>query len=328
MSLSRIRQNRLVLALIVGWATQPFTVGAVTSAITSAQIIASALSPQCMEYKVVGICYWLFCTPVGCTVKTSVKVHHFIPNAVVSSYNEAGGNPWVEVAFMGPVLPGIADGGGANEQKRSRRKDNLHFKNADAIGHPALASPAFNNFTGQMGYTCASSATPMMPYLLSTLDAVVWRSGLPESFFPEAITPGLREIGSTVAGSMWGNVYPRSGFVTQTNDYKAAAVVAQRAADIITRVGQLHVYQPMVDMPKPGYWPPFPVLENTGMRNHKWQRLTPMPSMTCAVFPDITEITNINPLSLDGNYAWALWQPYSCCKQMGQTFLYSTGAAI
>ncbi|EAX3291719.1 TIGR03756 family integrating conjugative element protein, partial [Salmonella enterica] len=26
----------------------------------------------------------------------------------------------------------------------------------------------------------------------------------------------------------------------------------------------------------------------------------------------------------NGNYAWALWQPYSCCKRRGQTFLYST----
>jgi hypothetical protein len=42
---------------------------------------------------------------------------------------------------------------------------------------------------------------------------------------------------------MWGNVYPRSGFVSQTDDDKASAVVAQRVADIITRAGQPHVYQ-------------------------------------------------------------------------------------
>ncbi len=95
-----------------------------------------------------------------------------------------------------------------------------------------------------------------MPYLLSTLDAVMWRSGLPESFYPEALTPGLREIGSTTGGNMWGNVYPRSGFVTQVDDYKAAAVVAQRAADVVTRTGQIHVYQPMTASASPGYWPP------------------------------------------------------------------------
>ncbi|EBW3293909.1 TIGR03756 family integrating conjugative element protein [Salmonella enterica subsp. enterica serovar Bijlmer] len=310
------RRHQLGIALALGCAAQPFAAGA----ITSAQIIASALSPQCLEYKVVGICYWLLCTPVGCVVKTSTKVRHYIPNAVVSSYNQTGSNPWIEMAALGVNLPG-AQGGGANEQKRIERKDNLHFKNADAIGHPALAASVFNKFMGQMGgYTCSSQATALMPYMVSTLDATMWRSGLPESFYPEAMTPGVREIGSTLVGNMWGNVYPRSGFVTQTNDYKAAAVVAQRVADIITRIGQFHIYQPMVSIPLPGYWPPMPVFENTATLNHKWQRLSPVTSMTCAVFPDI-----VNPIALDGNYAWALWQPYSCCKRMGQTFLYSTG---
>ncbi|EGH26716.1 hypothetical protein PSYMO_36725, partial [Pseudomonas amygdali pv. mori str. 301020] len=40
---------------------------------------ASTLSPDCLEYKVVGICYWLLCTPFGCKVKTSTKVRHFVP---------------------------------------------------------------------------------------------------------------------------------------------------------------------------------------------------------------------------------------------------------
>lgn len=28
-------------------------------------------------------------------------------------------------------------------------------------------------------------------------------------------------------------------------------------------------------------------------------------------------------LSEKGNYAWALWRPYKCCKRRSQTFLYS-----
>ncbi|HCM1946042.1 TPA: TIGR03756 family integrating conjugative element protein [Salmonella enterica subsp. salamae serovar 30:g,m,s:e,n,x] len=309
-----LRRHQLGISLALGCAAHPFAAGA----INSAQIIASALSPQCLEYKIVGICYWLLCTPVGCVVKTSTKVRHYIPNAVVSSYNQTGSNPWTEMSFLGTGLSGIAEGGGANEQKRTERKDNLQFKNADVIGHPALAAPVFNKFMGQMGYTCSGPATAMMPYLLSTLDAVMWRSGLPESFYPEALTPGLREIGSTTGGNMWGNVYPRSGFVTQVDDYKTAAVVAQRAADVVTRTGQIHVYQPMTASARPGYWPPSPVMENTGTRNHKWQQLAPSLSTSCAVFPD-----SPNPVATDGNYAWALWQPYSCCKRRGQTFLYS-----
>ncbi|MEY8504249.1 TraU family protein, partial [Proteus faecis] len=61
------------------------------------------------------------------------------------------------------------------------------------------------------------------------------------------------------------------------------------------------------------------VTENTGTKNHKWQRLSPGLKNSCAVFPDES-----GPQAQDGNYAWALWQPYSCCKRMGQKFLYST----
>lgn len=34
------------------------------ASINSAAIVASSLSPQCLEYKVVGICYWLLLAAV------------------------------------------------------------------------------------------------------------------------------------------------------------------------------------------------------------------------------------------------------------------------
>uniref|UniRef100_UPI001ABD3493 TraU family protein n=10 Tax=Bacteria TaxID=2 RepID=UPI001ABD3493 len=56
-------------------------------ALNTTAIVASVASPDCLEYRVVGICYWLYCTWGGCTVRTSVKVRHYIPDAVVSSYS-------------------------------------------------------------------------------------------------------------------------------------------------------------------------------------------------------------------------------------------------
>lgn len=128
--------------------------------LNSLQIVQSALSLQCMEYKITGMCYWLFCTLYGCTVKTSVKVRHYIPDAVVSAYNQTSGNPWSEMALAGTGIAGLAEGGGANEQKRQGHKTNLRFKNTDVIGHPALASPLFNQFSGAMGMTCAGGGVP------------------------------------------------------------------------------------------------------------------------------------------------------------------------
>lgn len=300
---------------------------ATQAAINTAQIVASSLSPACIQWRVSGICYWLFCSWHGCSVKTSVKVTHFLPQTVVSTYHGLGGNPWSDMAQIS-ALPGglentvtstlsnVTTGGGNHTiQVAGKRSTHLRFKYADAIGHPATTL-----IGGQIpGYSCKSAATPLMLYFLSTLDTVAWRSGLPESFYPEALIPGLRELGNQLTGNMWGNLYPRAGFVTQVDEDKAAAVVAQRVADIITRTGQPHVYQPLTGQRRDGYWPPPPVAENTGTKNHQWQRLSPQLSQSCAVFPD-----GSHTAATAGNQAYALWQPYSCCKRRGQRFLSST----
>ncbi|MFU7556759.1 TIGR03756 family integrating conjugative element protein, partial [Pseudomonas paraeruginosa] len=39
-------------------------------ALNTATIVSSVMSPDCLEYRVVGICYWLYCTYGGCSVRT------------------------------------------------------------------------------------------------------------------------------------------------------------------------------------------------------------------------------------------------------------------
>ncbi|MEX5567344.1 TIGR03756 family integrating conjugative element protein [Pseudomonas syringae] len=282
-------------------------------ALDTGSITSSVLSPNCLEYRVVGICFWLLCTPFGCTVKTSTKVRHFIPELVLSSYATTGNNPWTEIATLSSPISG-AEGGG-NLLTPNTHRDNLpRFKNVDGIGHPGgwIAT----QLASQSGYACASGATAFMPYYLSTLDSLAWRHGIPESFYPESLMPGIREIGRQASGNMWGNVYPRQGFLVQPDDFKAAAVMAQRAGDVITRNWQPHVYVPLTPAQRDGYWPPGPIIENDAS-THKWQLLYPQVQPTCVIFPS-------DPVqSADGGYAWSLWRPYSCCKREGQTFLFS-----
>lgn len=287
-----------------------------TAAINSAAISASALSPTCLEYKVVGICYWLLCTPFGCSVKTSTKVRHYIPDAVVSAYANTGDNPWSEMSPLG--TPTVAAQGGNDGTTNHNAENNItKFKEADVIGHPGAMM--FNKFASSYGYSCQGATSPMMPYMVSTLDFLAWRHGVPEVVYPESLVPGRREVGGTLSGDLWGNVYPRSGTVLQADDFKAAAVIAQRAGDITTRVGQPHIYRPIRALPKPGYWPAGDLLEGDA-KTGKWQQLTPTLSPTCAVFPN----NEPNVQAVDEAYAWALWRPYSCCKRRGQTFLGST----
>jgi integrating conjugative element protein (TIGR03756 family) len=282
-------------------------------ALNTPTIVSSALSPDCLEYRVVGICYWLLCTITGCSVETSVKVRHYVPDAVVSSYSNTGETPWTEVRAMSMPNP-TARGGGDGTTNHDNENNLAKFKNADVIGHPA--GLVFSQFAGAMGYTCEGAGTPFMPYLLSTLDTIAWRYNMPEALYPEALIPGLREIGKRTTFNLWGNVYPRGGFLHQTDDYKAGAVVAQRAGDIVTRHGQVHVYQPLVASSRDGYWPAGALMESDASTG-KWQELTPTRSNSCAVFPH----NGSRVQARQGDYAWTLWRPYSCCQRQGQTFL-------
>jgi len=252
-------------------------------ALNTATIVGSVASPDCLEYRVVGICYWLYCTWTGCTVRTSVKVRHYIPDAVVSSYSNTGENPWIEVRAMSTPNPGVE---------------------------------VFNQFVSSSGYFCEGAGTAFMPYLLSTLDTLAWRYNVPEMAFPEALIPGMREVGARSTLNLWGNVYPRGGFLHQTDDHKAGAVVAQRAGDVVTRRGQIHVYQPLLANSRPGYWPAGALMEGDASTG-KWQELTPVLSSSCTVFPRSGFLTQAQ----QGDYAWALWRPYACCERRGQVFL-------
>uniref|UniRef100_UPI000A84210C TraU family protein n=1 Tax=Burkholderia pseudomallei TaxID=28450 RepID=UPI000A84210C len=99
--------------LALRWGSALVLLGTTMSAfaIDTATLIASVLSPDCLAWRIVGVCYWLSCSTFGCTVQTSVKVRHYVPDAVVSSYSRTGSNPWTEVSFMSAPLP-FAQGGG------------------------------------------------------------------------------------------------------------------------------------------------------------------------------------------------------------------------
>ncbi|WP_110972528.1 TIGR03756 family integrating conjugative element protein [Pseudomonas huaxiensis] len=303
--IERLPSHGLFLILISGHGT--------ASALDLGTVVASASSPQCLQYRVVGVCYWLLCTKFGCKVRKSPKVSHYVPDAVVSSYASTGENPWQPARHYSPVSNDARSGGGGTT---SHSYENVlsKFKNADVIGHPAGAM--FSQFANRSGYVCAGAGTPLTPFYLSTLDSIAWRFNIPEAVFPEALTPGLREIGSRSSQNLWGAIYPRGGFLHQVDDYKAAAVVAQRAGDIVTRRGQAHVYQPLLAKPKDGYWPAGP-LQESDANSGTWQELTPTLSKTCTTFPH----TDPQVQAQRGDYAWTLWRPYSCCERKGQTYL-------
>ena len=67
--------------------------------LTTVQLIQRTLQgvtqDSCLHYRVKGLCYWLVCDTVHCHVKTTLKVSHYLPDAVVSVYRNKNSNPWV-----------------------------------------------------------------------------------------------------------------------------------------------------------------------------------------------------------------------------------------
>ena len=297
--------------------------------ISTSDIVSAAASASCIDYRLTGICFWLRCTSNSCDVETSPKIGHHNPDLVVSAHNGAGNNPWseansitggVSTSAIGSILNAAAKvPAGSNRASTGDDLETLKFKGSDAIGHPVASIP--------IPYRCPSQATSLTPYFVSGTDAIAWRMGVPESVYPEALVPGRREIGNYPANT-WGSVYPRSGFIAQSSDAKAAAVIAQRVGDIVTRTGQPHVYQALSGSPNYNgrIWPPGGLEENTDKQG-SWQMLTPVESDSCSVFGenDTTSFAGWDggKQAVSANYAWTLWRPYQCCEREGQFFLYS-----
>ncbi|WP_207384493.1 TraU family protein, partial [Achromobacter xylosoxidans] len=87
-----------------------------------------------------------------------------------------------------------AQAGGDGTTNEDHENNLAKFKNSDVIGHPG--GEVFNQFASSSGYFCQGAGTAFMPYLLSTLDTLAWRYNVPEMAYPEALIPGMREVGA------------------------------------------------------------------------------------------------------------------------------------
>lgn len=309
--------------------------------ITTAEIVSKTTDAafSCMQWMPIGICFWLRCSIYDCDVETSLKVGHYNPDLVVSSYNELGGNPWEEIrsvlgsaqksaaaGLLGALMPvpiDVESAGNRTEGTTANRDHkNLIFREVDAIGHPLGSLSGIVSGTGML---CETETTSFVPYFQSSLDALSWRMAVPEMFYPASFIPGLREIGNWPLQT-WGGVYPRTGWTTQAEEPKAAAITAQRAGDIVTRTGQPHIYLPITELSSgQKVWSPGPLMEkdrSTGI----WQMLVPVTETSCDVFGanDLATATGWGGGKVDeeGDYVWNLWRPYKCCEQKG-VFLFS-----
>lgn len=332
-----VRYACFVTALILGHKSQAVELDSTT--LTLPDIATSfTLDPSCLNYCITGICVWLRCSIAGCEVKTSLRVSHYNPDLIVSVYDKPGDNPWQEAqALFGSLeksatknLVGLfhgADVGGSHrvEGGLSNTDQSLRFKEVTAVGHP-FSSLA--DYFGGSGYFCPSEAEPFVPYLSSGFDALTWRLGLPEMLYLTNLLPGRRVVGSGIH-QQWAPVWPRTGFINQKDDVKAAAVVAQRAGNVVTQTRQPHVYKALNGNNYDRTWLPGELVENrpeTGV----WQMLAPKADSQCYAFGEndvYRRSWSSGRQSEDNRYAFTLWRPYECCEARG-VYLYTVPLEI
>ena len=112
-----------------------------TKTINTAKIVAAAASASCIDYRLVGVCFWLRCTSNGCDVETSPKIGHHNPDLVVSAHNGIGNNPWTEAnsivgnvsqSAVGSLISSAANiDAGSNQSDRGETLNGLKFKSTD-----------------------------------------------------------------------------------------------------------------------------------------------------------------------------------------------------
>jgi len=178
----------------------------------------------------------------------------------------------------------------------------------------AAGVPGFTIEIGNL--LCPNSTVSYFPYYLSQLDMIGWHFAIPEMFYPQALVPGWDEIGN-FPWYTWGSLYPRAGSLGTKNIDQAGAVFAQRAANIVTRPGQPHIYA----------YAPGPVADSFGSQINgetKWQMLAPRVENFCTSFgtdPDYPPTFRAPDANDKGNFAYTLWRHYSCCSGSGDTYV-------
>tara|TARA_R110002167_G_scaffold204404_11_gene408604 strand:+ start:19318 stop:20499 length:1182 start_codon:yes stop_codon:yes gene_type:complete len=301
---------------------------------------------SCSDWQIRGICIWLKCVTVFCTINTNIKMGNYVPELVIQSYDRANGEPWTESQDINQISQADSDSswvmtivdwvsevdlesigidsvaGGHPAQGSEHQSRNTQFKLTDAYGNPAIT--AYNALLASWGLMCKGKALMFYPYFISNLDSIAWRWNLPEVFYPMSWIPLLKTWNlNNGLFNDYGPVYPRTGFMVQQDEMKAAVVDAFKVGHIVTRTGQPHIYFNIAQGSQDGYWGPGP-LEKGQPKTGKFQMLYPKTESNCYSFP-YSATPSQSRRSEDGSYVWNFWRWYKCCKRQGQTLLFHSG---
>lgn len=305
------RALALLVALLLG-PTPP------AESLTTPQIFERTLAalPNCLQWRWIGNCFWSDCDLLGCDVQTSMKVRHYRPDLLTAVHRTPESMPWLEMrnaTHLSGAFGYSPRGGHVATGNSAHTTSDLRFFEASVYGHPLTLLP----FAKDQLF-CEPVTRPAKPYYQSSLDALAWRGLSVETVHPAALTPGRREIG-VPAGTSWGAVYPRNGNVVQQSPVKAAAVVAQRACDIVIGPRYDHIALPL-EPPARYTTVPSQLNERDAMTG-SWQMISPKVDSDCQLFGSYEPDWDRGRLDESQAFLWNLWRPYECCEPRGDVYL-------
>ena len=299
-----------------------------SSDLLTAHIIeaTSVAAPACLDWQIIGTCFWLHCDLFGCTVRTSAKVSHFLPDLVVTVQTEPARQAWKEMRLLLQNIQesAIATGVGINSDvsagygaiatpSAQRLRKSLRYFEADVFGHPQPDLSILSGFQ----YTCSAVTDRLQPYFQSALDILGWRNPTFDSSNVASWIPGRYEIGSWPARS-WGSIYPRTGWIQNVDSAMGAAVVAQRAAFIATGNDDLRPHFAVSRGHRTNRAPER--IDTNNAFKGKWQLIHPVVTNDCSVF-GTDESPMRGYIREDHHLVWNLWRGYKCCRREGQVFI-------
>ncbi|HEX7635290.1 MAG TPA: TraU family protein [Noviherbaspirillum sp.] len=173
---------------------------------TTAEIFTNTAKglPQCLNYRVTGACFWLKCVYIKCSVRTSLKISHFVPDAVVSVYHDPLMHPWTDygrpvakaVSGFGQAILGMPIDSAGTRFRDDRTAHNHLFRDADAIGHP------LSTITSMLSGGSVSTDGPSMVAVPTPAEMMTFPSTIGSIMSEWASVPAT--VGSTVVNNAKG----------------------------------------------------------------------------------------------------------------------------
>ncbi len=286
------------------------------------------------HFSVIGTCVWLDHGAFGIPyLAFTLELDEYLPDMVVTSFNEKGDDPWDAARISldklsyaagnmaSKSITGYSLGNGQTSENNDSHEqaNSLITKYVDVVGtpYPLKYFPFLSLRLDTIGF---------FPYYSSAMD-VPGRLGLAQALrLPENMNLFAYIIGQGFTNK-WGYEFPRSMTSNTTNDYEASIMAALRAADIVTNKNTLHIVKSTQDSCGTNC-AVANIIEEPNDKNEIWEEVYPNDrpiqlGQDASSIPPGHYLGEADEKAGNGNYVFLVWRHYRGCIQHSGQFLWA-----